>query len=271
MLGVAVAITSYLTLVKLSGGAPACAIVTGCDTVNDSQYSTVAGIPVAVFGLAASLAILVGATAWWRRADVRGLYLAYGVGLVSLPILAWLTYLEIAVIHAICIWCVSFAVVIIGGWVGGGRRPAGRAMNLFAAVGTAGLPVASRRILGRTVIRHRLTSLLIVGLVLLLVGCSSGAGAATVVRYERDWPDGYHEELTITDDGHVTMKHGDVLERLTLTSAQVQQIRDALAAGRAPGRPGRQPGAHGGARQRHQRQPGQAGRRVRRWSCWSCS
>lgn len=83
----------------------------------------------------------------------------------------------------------------------------------------------------RTVSRHRLLSLVVVGLLLLLVGCSSGGLSATVVRYERVWPDGYHEELTITDDGHVTMKHGDVLERLTLTSAQVQQIRDALAAG----------------------------------------
>ena len=68
--------------------------------------------------------------------------------------------------------------------------------------------------------------MLLLGLLLLLVGCSSVASGATVVRYERDWPDGYHEELTITDDGHVTMKHGDVLERLTLTSAQVQKIRD---------------------------------------------
>lgn len=69
------------------------------------------------------------------------------------------------------------------------------------------------------------------GLLLLLVGCSGGGSAATVVRYERDWPDGYHEELTVTDDGHVTMKHGDVLERLTLTTAQLQQVRDALAGG----------------------------------------
>jgi hypothetical protein len=72
---------------------------------------------------------------------------------------------------------------------------------------------------------------LLVGLLLMLVGCSAGGSAATVVRYERDWPDGYHEELTITDDGHVTMKHGDTLERLTLTADQVRLVRDALAAG----------------------------------------
>lgn len=115
---IAVVITTYLTLVKLTGGAPACAVISGCETVDDSQYSTFAGIPLALFGLAASLAILVGAAAWWLRADQRGLYLAYGVGLVSLPILAWLTYLEVAVIHAICIWCVTYAVVVTCGWIG---------------------------------------------------------------------------------------------------------------------------------------------------------
>ena len=52
-----------------------------------------------------------------------------------------------------------------------------------------------------------------------------------LVRYERDWPDGYHEELVLADDGRVTMKHGDVLERLTLTSGQVDQMRAALGAG----------------------------------------
>ena len=51
------------------------------------------------------------------------------------------------------------------------------------------------------------------------------------MRYERDWPDGYHEELVLTEDGRVTMKHGDVLERLTLTSGQVDQVRAALGAG----------------------------------------
>ena len=113
----AVGITAYLSAVKLTGGAPACAVVSGCETVNDSEYSTFLGIPVAVFGLAASVAILAGATAWWRSAERRGLYLAYGVGLASLPILAWLTYLELAVIHAVCIWCVTYAVVVIAGWV----------------------------------------------------------------------------------------------------------------------------------------------------------
>lgn len=91
-----------------------------------------------------------------------------------------------------------------------------------------------RRFAGRllhTVSRPRVVPLLLLGLLLLVVGCSPSGSSATLVRYERDSPDGYHEEFTVTDDGHVTMKHGGMLERLTLTTAQVQQVRDALAAG----------------------------------------
>ena len=51
------------------------------------------------------------------RADRRGLMLAYAVGLVSLPLLAWLTYLELAVIGAVCIWCVTYAVLMIVTWI----------------------------------------------------------------------------------------------------------------------------------------------------------
>jgi hypothetical protein len=63
-----------------------------------------------------------------------------------------------------------------------------------------------------------------------VVGCGGGP-AATLVSYQRDWPDGYHEELTILADGKVTMRHGETLERLTLTTDQVAMLRDALAVG----------------------------------------
>ncbi len=71
----------------------------------------------------------------------------------------------------------------------------------------------------------------VVVLVLLLAACGGGGSSATVVTYQRDWPDGYHEELTVTEDGKVTMRHGETLERMTLTADQVRQLRDALATG----------------------------------------
>lgn len=63
-----------------------------------------------------------------------------------------------------------------------------------------------------------------------VVACG-GDQASTVVTYQRDWPDGFHEEATVLDDGKVTMRHGETLERLTLTADQVRMLRDALATG----------------------------------------
>ena len=112
-----VAISAYLTFVKLSGGQPYCGPIVGCETVNTSPYSSVFGIPVAVFGLGASLAVLGAVAWWWRKADRRGLAAAYVIGLASLPFVAYLTYLELFVIHAVCVWCVGYAVTVVAGWL----------------------------------------------------------------------------------------------------------------------------------------------------------
>ena len=68
-------------------------------------------------GAAASTVTLAGAMLWWLRADRRALLASYVVGLLSLPFLAWLTYLEFFVIEAICIWCISYAVAVTAGWI----------------------------------------------------------------------------------------------------------------------------------------------------------
>lgn len=110
-------IALYLTVVKLSGGTPLCSVLAGCDTVNNSPYAAFMGIPVALFGLAGSVVTLAGALAWWRSGSRRALLVAYLVGLASLPVLAYLTYLELFVIRAICIWCVAYALTALGGWI----------------------------------------------------------------------------------------------------------------------------------------------------------
>lgn len=114
---VGLAVASYLLVVRVLGEAPACGPVKGCETVAASEYATVGGVPVALFGVVFS-AILVGAClAWWRLADRRALYLAYGLGLAGIIVVVYLTYLELFVIEAICVWCVSYAVTIVGGWL----------------------------------------------------------------------------------------------------------------------------------------------------------
>jgi len=113
----ALGVALYLGITKLSGGDPACGLLQGCDTVNQSEYASVLGIPTGLLGALASLATLVGALIWWLVADRRALLATYLLGLVSLPFLAWLTYLELFVIEAICIWCVSYAALVIAGWL----------------------------------------------------------------------------------------------------------------------------------------------------------
>ena len=108
---------AYLAITKLTGGAPACGPIHGCDTVAASSYSEVLGIPVAVYGVGFSLVLVGLAVAWWRRADGRALLGAYGLGLLGCLVVAGLTYLELFVIHAICVYCVAYAVTVVAGFV----------------------------------------------------------------------------------------------------------------------------------------------------------
>ncbi len=87
----------------------------GCETVQTSSYAVFLGIPVAFYGVAGYLAMLVVSLvglqpAWVSRREPMVLLAAMsGLGLVFT---LYLTYLELFVIHAICRWCVASAVVI---------------------------------------------------------------------------------------------------------------------------------------------------------------
>jgi uncharacterized membrane protein len=111
------AIASYLLAMRIAGAPPACGPVHGCDTVAASDYATVLGLPVALYGVGWSTIVAFASVVWWRRAAHVALYVAYGLGLVGLAAVAYLTYLEVAVIEAICIWCVSYAFTVVLGWV----------------------------------------------------------------------------------------------------------------------------------------------------------
>ena len=110
-------IAAYLSGTRLAGGLPVCGPLHGCETVALSQYSVVFGIPVAFFGLAWSVTVLGLALLWWRRADRRALIGLYGFGLLGVLFVVYLTYLELFVIGAICVWCVSYALTVVAGWL----------------------------------------------------------------------------------------------------------------------------------------------------------
>lgn len=108
-IGVALAglgIATYLTVVHYAGGEPVCAIASGCATVQQSDYASLAGVPVAVLGLVGYLGVLAALA----RDGEAGRTAAAFLSLVGLGFSAWLTYVEVEVLDAICIWCVGSAV-----------------------------------------------------------------------------------------------------------------------------------------------------------------
>lgn len=115
---VGLAIAAYLLTARLLGEPPVCGPIRGCDTVAASEFATVLGLPVALFGVGFSAVLVAVAAIWWRRTDRRALYALYGLGLLGVIAAAYLTYLELFVIEAICIWCVTYALTLLVGWLG---------------------------------------------------------------------------------------------------------------------------------------------------------
>ena len=105
---VGIAIAGYLTYVHYAGISPVCEIAHGCEKVQTSEWSEVAGIPVAVLGLLGYAGILAALFV----PGERGATAAAGMALVGAGFSAYLTYREVFTIDAICIWCVASAILM---------------------------------------------------------------------------------------------------------------------------------------------------------------
>ena len=106
--------TLYLTWIKLSAKG-VCIIGGGCEIVNTSQYSSIFGIPIAILGLGAYIAMLVILLMEPRNSffEFNGPMLVLGFSLAGVLYSAYLTYLEIYVIYAICEFCLLSAIILV--------------------------------------------------------------------------------------------------------------------------------------------------------------
>jgi uncharacterized membrane protein len=93
-----------------------CGPVGDCNAVQSSPYARLFGVlPVGILGLAGYLGILL---AWsWRRLRPTGLSrrapaAIFAMALFGTLFSVYLTYLEPFVIRAVCIWCLTSAVLI---------------------------------------------------------------------------------------------------------------------------------------------------------------
>jgi len=103
------AVAAYLTYVHYEDISPICS-TGGCEKVQNSSYSELAGIPVALLGLVGYLVI---ALSLLLRGDL-GRAATAALAIAGFGFSAYLTYLELFVIDAICQWCVASAVLMTG-------------------------------------------------------------------------------------------------------------------------------------------------------------
>jgi uncharacterized membrane protein len=101
------AVASYLTYARYWDTQIVCT-TGGCETVQHSRYAELAGVPVAVLGIVFYLSLLATAAARGPVAAAAGAVLALGGALFA----GYLLVLQVAVIDAVCQWCVASDAVI---------------------------------------------------------------------------------------------------------------------------------------------------------------
>lgn len=133
-------VAGYLTYVETQAAAAVCGPVGDCNAVQTSDYARLFGIPIGLIGVAGYVAILL-VWAWGQSSgrDLPNLLLvgmtAFGVGFSI-----YLTWLELYVIYAVCIWCISSAIIMTllllaaaglaaAPWAGPDAEPSGPALQ----------------------------------------------------------------------------------------------------------------------------------------------
>jgi uncharacterized membrane protein len=107
---VGLGVAGYLTYVHYSGVTPPCSIKGNpCSQVQKSQYSLLAGVPVALIGLLGYIAILGSLLA---PEGERARFTTTALILGGFGFSLYLSYRELFTLHKICEWCVSSAVIM---------------------------------------------------------------------------------------------------------------------------------------------------------------
>jgi uncharacterized membrane protein len=106
LVGLGVAI--YLTYIHYSGAEALCEIAHGCEKVQTSEWSKLAGVPVAVLGLIGYVGILASLFV----PGETGLIAGAAQAIIGFGFSAYLTYRELFSIEAICIWCLGSAIIL---------------------------------------------------------------------------------------------------------------------------------------------------------------
>lgn len=102
----------YLSIIKFTNNKAMCIPGVGdCWSVNNSRYSEFFGIPISIFGALAYLCI-IGLLLFSKKNKILAEYASifiFGISLVGFLFSMYLTYLQFAVINAVCPFCILSA------------------------------------------------------------------------------------------------------------------------------------------------------------------
>jgi uncharacterized membrane protein len=111
---VGLGVAAYMAFVEVSGAQAVCGPVGDCNTVQQSEYARLLGVPVGVLGVGGYAALIVGWTlsafgpVRWNGTMTRALW---AMALLATLFSIYLTFLEPFVIGATCAWCLSSALL----------------------------------------------------------------------------------------------------------------------------------------------------------------
>jgi uncharacterized membrane protein len=115
-------VSVYLTALFYQHTSTVCDINTtlSCSKVSSSKYSSLFGIPVSIFGIlgyltlaATSFVLLRKKFSLQKEKKVRLIQLFLGFSIIALMFSLYLTYIEFAILKAICIFCIASQIIIL--------------------------------------------------------------------------------------------------------------------------------------------------------------
>ncbi|HWI22143.1 MAG TPA: vitamin K epoxide reductase family protein [Baekduia sp.] len=106
LLGICIA--AYLTYVHYDDAQVLCTGGGGCEKVQKSEYSKLAGVPVALMGLLGYIAIFAAS---WIRSEAAALAAA-GLAIGGAGFSYYLQYRSFVTLDAHCVWCMGSAAVM---------------------------------------------------------------------------------------------------------------------------------------------------------------
>lgn len=111
---IGILVSIYMTIYKLTANEVMCLGSGDCSTVNSSKYSEIYGIPVALVGVGGYAAILLLHLLENRNDFMRrnGTLFIFGLSLTGFLFTLYLVYVEIAILQALCPFCVTSQIVM---------------------------------------------------------------------------------------------------------------------------------------------------------------